>query len=107
MEYAAVARAGTTVFQSFLQRVFTWMLLGLATTGAVAGAIGSSDSLLTDVTKSPGLVVGLIVAMIAVLAFMGATTQRDLSSLGAISADGGHPGGWTEGVVSLCLGMRD
>ena len=139
MEYA-VPQAQAAFFQSFLQRVFTWMLLGLATTGAVAGAIGSSDSLLTDVTKSPGLVVGLVVvqlglvfaisfginrmssttatvlffvyaaltgvtfafifelytaqsifttflvtaAMFAVLAFVGATTQRDLSSLGAI-----------------------
>ena len=136
----AAARAQPAFFQSFLQRVFTWMLLGLLVTGAVAAAIGSSDSLLTDVTETPGLVIGVIVAqlglvlaisfgigrmsagtalglffvyaalvgvtfafvfelytaqsifttfliaaaMFAVLAFVGATTQRDLSSLGTI-----------------------
>jgi len=141
MESAVAApRAQPAFFQSFLQRVFTWMLLGLLVTGAVAAAIGSSDSLLTDVTETPGLVIGVIVAqlglvlaisfgigrmsagtalglffvyaalvgvtfafvfelytaqsifttfliaaaMFAVLAFVGATTQRDLSSLGTI-----------------------
>lgn len=139
MEYAA-GRAGVTYFQTFLQRVFTWMLLGLLTTGLVAAAIGASDSLLTDITQTPGLVIGVIVAqlglvlvlsfginrmssttatvlfflyaalvgvtfafvfelytaqsifttflvtaaMFAVLAFIGATTQRDLTSLGTI-----------------------
>ena len=139
MEYAA-GRVGATYFQSFLQRVFTWMLLGLVTTGLVAAAIGASDSMLTDVTETPGLVIGVIVAqlalvlvlsfginrmspavatvlffvyaalvgvtfafvfelytaqsifttflitsaMFAVLAFIGATTQRDLTSLGTI-----------------------
>ena len=134
------AEAGTTYFQSFLQRVFTWMLLGLVVTGLVAAAIGSSDSLLTSLTKSPGLFLAIVVAqlgivlaisfginrmsaatatvlffvyaasvgvtfalifelytaqsifttflvtagMFAVLAFIGATTQRDLSKLGTI-----------------------
>jgi uncharacterized protein len=139
MEYA-VGRAEATFFQSFLQRVFTWMLLGLAVTGGVAGIIGSSDSLLTTLTKSPGIFLAIVIAqlglvlaisfginrmspatatvlffvyaatvgvtfalvfemytaqsifttflvtagMFAVLAFIGATTQRDLSSLGTI-----------------------
>ncbi len=139
MEFTA-SRAETTFFQSFLQRVFTWMVLGLAVTGAVAGVIGSSDSLLTSLTKSPGLFLVIVVAqlglvlaisfginrmspavatalffvyaasvgvtfalifemytaqsifttflitagMFAVLAFIGATTQRDLSKLGTI-----------------------
>jgi FtsH-binding integral membrane protein len=139
MEYAA-GRAGAAYFQTFLQRVFTWMLLSLVTTGLVAAAIGASDSLLTDITQTPGLVIGVIVAqlglvlvlsfginrmsattatvlfflyaalvgvtfafvfelytaqsifttflvtaaMFAVLAFIGATTQRDLTSLGTI-----------------------
>ena len=142
MEFASAgaARAETTFFQSFLQRVFTWMVLGLAVTGAGAGIIGSSDSLLTSLTKSPGLFLvivfaqlGLVLAisfginrmsvgtatalfflyaasvgvtfalifemytaqsifttflitagMFAVLAFIGATTKRDLSKLGTI-----------------------
>jgi FtsH-binding integral membrane protein len=131
---------GTAFFQTFLQRVFTWMVLGLVTTGAVAAAIGSSDSLLTSLTKSPGIFLAIVIAqlglvlvisfginrmsagmatilffiyaatvgvtfalifemytaqsifttflitsaMFAVLAFIGATTQRDLSSLGTI-----------------------
>ena len=139
MEYA-FGRAETTFFQSFLQRVFTWMVLGLVTTGAVAGLIGSSDSLLTSLTETPGILLavilaqlGLVVAisfginrmsagtatvlyfvyaasvgvtfalifelytaqsifttflvtagMFATLAFIGATTKRDLSSLGTI-----------------------
>src|SRR5687767_2836733 len=66
MEYAA-GREGATYFQSFLQRVFTWMLLGLLTTGLVAAAIGASDSMLTDVTETPGLVIGVIVAQLALV----------------------------------------
>ena len=137
---SAFGRAETTFFQTFLQRVFTWMVLGLLTTGAVAGLIGSSDSMLTSLTESPGLFLvvilvqlGLVIwisaginrmsagtatvlyfvyaasvgvtfalifelytaqsifttflvtaGMFATLAFIGATTKRDLSSLGTI-----------------------
>jgi uncharacterized protein len=139
MEYA-LGRGEATFFQSFLQRVFTWMVLGLAVSGAVAGIIGSSDSLLTSLTETPGIFLvvvivqlGLVLAisfginrmspatalalffvyaasvgvtfalvfemyttqsifttflitagMFAVLAFIGATTKRDLSKLGTI-----------------------
>ncbi len=55
-----LARAKTAFFQTFLQRVFTWMLLGLLTTGAVAAAIGSNDALLTDITETPGLVIAIV-----------------------------------------------
>jgi uncharacterized protein len=134
------AEPTTVFFQTFLQRVFTWMLLGLVTTGIVAAIIGQSDSLLTTLTDSPGIFLAIIVAqlglvfwislginkmaastamllfflyaatvgvtfalifemytaqsifttflitagMFAVLAFIGATTKRDLSSLGTI-----------------------
>jgi FtsH-binding integral membrane protein len=137
---SAFGRAETAFFQTFLQRVFTWMVLGLAVTGIVAGVIGSSDSLLTSLTQSPGIFLLVIVAqlglvlaisfginrmspatatvlffvyaatvgvtfalvfemyttqsifttflitagMFATLAFIGATTQRDLSKLGTI-----------------------
>jgi FtsH-binding integral membrane protein len=67
VEYAAqpaeVARADST----FLQRVFLWMFVGLAITGGVAAAIGSSDKLLTDITESPGIVMGVIVAQLALV----------------------------------------
>jgi FtsH-binding integral membrane protein len=67
VEYAAqpveVARADS----NFLQRVFLWMFIGLAITGGVAAAIGSSDKLLTDITESPGIVMGVIIAQLALV----------------------------------------
>jgi FtsH-binding integral membrane protein len=67
MEYAAqpveVARPEST----FLQRVFLWMFIGLAITGGVAAAIGSSDKLLTDITETPGIVIGVIVLQLALV----------------------------------------
>jgi uncharacterized protein len=69
MEYAAqpgdvsVARADS----NFLQRVFLWMFLGLAVTGGVAAAIGSSDKLLTDITESPGIVIGVIIVQLGIV----------------------------------------
>src|SRR3954449_10958321 len=68
MEYAAqppveVARADST----FLQRVFMWMFIGLAITGGVAAAIGSSDSLLTKITETPGIVIGVIVLQLGLV----------------------------------------
>src|SRR4051794_13615811 len=74
MEYAAqpveVARPEST----FLQRVFLWMFIGLAITGAVAAAVGSLDKLLTDITESPGIVMGVIIGQLAlVLALVGIT----------------------------------
>jgi FtsH-binding integral membrane protein len=67
MEYAAqpveVARADST----FLQRVFLWMFIGLAITGGVAAAIGSSDKLLTDITETPGIVIGVVVLQLALV----------------------------------------
>jgi FtsH-binding integral membrane protein len=50
----AVAFAGT---QGFLQRVFSWMVLGLVVTAAVAAIVGASDTLLTDVTDNPLLLI--------------------------------------------------
>src|SRR5687768_8397336 len=75
MEYAA-GRVGATYFQTFLQRVFTWMLLGLVVTGLVAAAIGASDSLLTDITETPGLVIGVIVAQLAIVLFLSFAINR-------------------------------
>jgi FtsH-binding integral membrane protein len=68
MEYAAqppveIARPDT----GFLQRVFMWMFVGLAITGGVAAAIGSSDSLLTDITETPGIVIGVVIAQLGIV----------------------------------------
>ena len=69
MEYAAqpgdlaVARTES----NFLQRVFLWMFVGLGITGGVAALIGSSDTLLTDITESPGVIIVVIVAQLAIV----------------------------------------
>ena len=64
---SAFGRAETAFFQTFLQRVFTWMVLGLAVTGIVAGIIGSSDSLLTSLTESPGILLVVVVAQLGLV----------------------------------------
>jgi uncharacterized protein len=67
MEYAAqpaeVARPDST----FLQRVFLWMFVGLAVDGGVAAAIGSNDQLLTDITESPEIIIGVIVVQLGIV----------------------------------------
>jgi FtsH-binding integral membrane protein len=68
MEYAAQPPVAVARPESnFLQRVFLWMFTGLAITGGVAAAIGSSDKLLTDITESPGIVGGVIIAQLALV----------------------------------------
>ena len=67
MEYAAQPVEIAREESSFLQRVFLWMFVGLAITGGVAAAIGSSDKLLTDITESPGIVIGVIVLQLALV----------------------------------------
>jgi FtsH-binding integral membrane protein len=64
MEYAAQPAEVVRPDSTFLQRVFLWMCVGLAVTGGVAAAIGSNDQLLTDITESPGIIIGLIVVQL-------------------------------------------
>jgi FtsH-binding integral membrane protein len=105
MEYAAQPPVAVAREESgFLQRVFLWMFVGLGITGGVAGLIGSNDSLLTEITETPGLVLGVVVAQLAIvsdqsiftaflvtagmfgaLAVWGAVTDIDLSKVGAIA----------------------
>ena len=68
MEYAAQPPVSVAREDSgFLQRVFLWMFVGLAITGGVAAAIGSSDQLLTDITESPGIIIGVIVVQLGIV----------------------------------------
>ena len=68
MEYAAQPPVAVAREESgFLQRVFLWMFVGLAITGGVAAAIGSSDQLLTDITESPGIIIGVIVVQLGIV----------------------------------------
>ena len=69
MEYAAqpVPQIAREDEQGFLTRVFVWMFLGLALTGGIAAWIGTDDVLLTKITESPGIVMGVIIAQLALV----------------------------------------
>ena len=77
MEYAATPPAiATADTQGFLAKVFGWMFLGLLITGLVAAAIGSSDTLLTDITESPWIMIGLIVVQLGLVITISAAIER-------------------------------
>ena len=77
MEYAATPPAvAATDEQGFLTKVFGWMFLGLAITGLVAAAIGSSDDLLTTLTESPWLMIGLVVLQLGLVITISAAINR-------------------------------
>jgi hypothetical protein len=68
VEYAAQPPVAVARPESgFLQRVFLWMFVGLGITGGVAAAIGSSDTLLTDITETPGIIIGVIVVQLGIV----------------------------------------
>jgi len=75
MEYAATpaALAGT---QSFLTRVFGWMVVGLLVTAASAAVIGASDGMLADVTSNPILLILLFVAQLGLVVAISAGVNR-------------------------------
>ncbi len=54
----------------FLQRVFMWMFLGLLVTAGAAAAIGSSDEMLTTMTESPGILLGVFAAQLGLVFFI-------------------------------------
>jgi uncharacterized protein len=69
MEFAAGRPVAPSVAvpHGFLTRVFGWMVLGLLVTAASAGIIGASDSMLTDVTGNPLLLMVLFVAQLGLV----------------------------------------
>jgi FtsH-binding integral membrane protein len=75
MEYAA-RQAELAAPQGFLQRVFGWMFAGLLVTAACAAAIGASDSLLTEITESPVLLIVLFGAQIGLVIWLTVGIQR-------------------------------
>jgi FtsH-binding integral membrane protein len=62
--------------QGFLQRVFGWMFAGLLLTAGVAGAVGSSDGLLTSLTKTPGVFLGILIASVGIVVAISFLSQR-------------------------------
>jgi uncharacterized protein len=60
----------------FMSKVFAWMFLGLAVTGGVAALIGSDDQLLTDITESPGILIGVVIGqLVLVIALVAAINK--------------------------------
>lgn len=62
--------------QGFLTKVFGWMFIGLLISGIVAGLIGSSDSMLTNLTESPWLLIGVFVLQIGLVITISAAINR-------------------------------
>jgi uncharacterized protein len=75
VEYAAPRPAALDV-QGFLTRVFAWMFCGLLVTGGVAALIGSDDELLTTITESPWIFIGIVVVQIALVLIISAAIER-------------------------------
>ena len=67
MEYAAQPVEVAREDSSFLQRVFLWMFVGLAVTGAVAGIIGANNKLLTDVTSNGAAVAAIVIGQLLIV----------------------------------------
>jgi uncharacterized protein len=71
VEYAAPRPAEVARPESgFLQRVFLWMFLGLCVTAGAAAAIGSSDTMLTDLTENPLILLAVIAAQLGLVFFI-------------------------------------
>lgn len=73
---SAAAPAALTGTQSFLTRVFSWMVVGLLVTAASAAVIGSSESMLADVTSNPILLIVLFVAQLGLVLAISAGVNR-------------------------------
>jgi FtsH-binding integral membrane protein len=82
MEYAA-RPAEVAAPHGFLQRVFAWMFGGMLVTAACAGAIGASDSLLTDITENPILLIVLFGVQIGLVIWLSAGISRMSPALAA------------------------
>jgi FtsH-binding integral membrane protein len=71
VEYAAPRPAEVARPESgFLQRVFLWMFLGLCVTAGAAAAIGSSDTMLTDLTENPLILLAVIAVQLGLVFFI-------------------------------------
>lgn len=62
--------------QGFLTKVFGWMFVGLALTGGVAALIGSNDALLTDITETPGILIGVVIGQLVLVIALVAAINR-------------------------------
>ena len=60
----------------FMTKVFAWMFIGLAVTGGVAALIGSDDQLLTNITESPGIMIGVVIGQLVLVIALVAAINR-------------------------------
>lgn len=66
-QLAGASRAGVATDANFLRRVFAWMFTGLVITGVVSAVVGSSESLMQEVNTNSALVIGVIIAQLALV----------------------------------------
>ena len=61
------ARTGEATDSNFLRRVFAWMFTGLVITGVVSAIVGANESLMREVNTNSALVIGVIIAQLALV----------------------------------------
>lgn len=66
-QLTSASRAGVATDANFLRRVFAWMFTGLVITGVVSALVGSSESLMQEVNTNSALVIGVIIAQLALV----------------------------------------
>ena len=74
--YPAEAPVMARPDSGFMTKVFAWMFLGLAITGGVAALIGSNDAMLTDITETPGILIGVIIGQLVLVLVLVAAINR-------------------------------
>ncbi|MFM9044111.1 MAG: Bax inhibitor-1 family protein [bacterium] len=66
-EVAGGSRASVAADSNFLRRVFAWMFSGLIITGVVSALISSNESLMNQIESNGAIVIGVIVAQLALV----------------------------------------
>lgn len=66
-QLAGASRAGVATDANFLRRVFAWMFTGLVITGVVSAVVGANESLMQEVNTNSALVIGVIIAQLALV----------------------------------------
>lgn len=61
------ARTGAATDSNFLRRVFAWMFTGLVITGVVSAIVGANETLMNEVNTNSALVIGVIIAQLALV----------------------------------------
>ena len=59
--------AAVATDSNFLRRVFAWMFTGLVITGVVSAVVGSNESLMQEINTNGTLVIGVVIAQIALV----------------------------------------